>query len=304
MLSGMTLPDGDGESNPPGPDSAWNGPQQSSGSAGQAGGHPSPPPGQQPQQPGPPLPWLTGPGQQPGYGPVPPGGGYPPVGPPGPQAPFNTLAIVALVVAVICLPPAGSVLGVVAMNQIRKNGQRGRGVAIAAIIAGVLMTLLTVLVAVVGFFAYQGIQAKQRAEEKLRQRAQQGQQLPGSRFPGGPGGNPMPEPMRFRAGECLTVGGRTEPFTRDKVVPCTQAHRAEIFAVVSAPGGPIPPLNAKPNPTCMDAFKGMPKSTQRKIGRALIATLGPTPAEQPGKIEWYCGFLSESKEFTSSQVGD
>ncbi|WP_051772574.1 DUF4190 domain-containing protein [Saccharothrix sp. NRRL B-16314] len=68
--------------------------------------------------------------QQPGY--------YPP-----PRR-TNSLAIAALITAVLCAP-VGIVLGVVARKQIRQTGEDGWGLATAGLVVGVVFTVLWVL---------------------------------------------------------------------------------------------------------------------------------------------------------------
>jgi len=90
-----------------------------------------PPPG--PQQPGGPYP--QGPYQQP-YGnglPYQPWGqGYSPYNRP---APYNGLAIAALVLGILCfLPAIGLVFGLIALAQIKRRGERGRGLAIGGMV--------------------------------------------------------------------------------------------------------------------------------------------------------------------------
>ena len=91
--------------------------------------------------------------QPPGYGyPPPTAGGYgypPPSGYPPPQnVGTNALAVVSLVCSLfgwICLfigALAGVILGFVALSQIKRTGQRGRGMAIAGIIIGSLLLVL------------------------------------------------------------------------------------------------------------------------------------------------------------------
>ncbi|MCP9957485.1 MULTISPECIES: DUF4190 domain-containing protein [Streptomyces] len=80
--------------------------------------------------------------QQP-YPPVPP-----PPGAPHPQATTNGLAVASLVTGIVCLvPPLGLVLGAVALGQIRRRGQRGKGLAVA----GMVLSLISTLLVAVGF---------------------------------------------------------------------------------------------------------------------------------------------------------
>jgi len=58
----------------------------------------------------------------------------------------NTLAIVSLVVALF-VPLVGAILGHVAMGQIKKTGEQGRGIALAGVIIGWAFTALAILAA-------------------------------------------------------------------------------------------------------------------------------------------------------------
>lgn len=94
-----------------------------------------PPPGpHQPQGPYPPGP-FTPPGPW-GYG----YGGY------AQPVPVNGVAIAALVLGILCfLPAVGLVLGLIALAQIKRKGERGKGMAIAgAVLSTVGLVLWTV----------------------------------------------------------------------------------------------------------------------------------------------------------------
>jgi magnesium-transporting ATPase (P-type) len=78
------------------------------------------------QQPPPPLPVP----QQPAYP------------PPPPQAPYNTYAILAIVLAILVLPPLGIYFGHVAKREIAVSGERGIELAQAAIVVGWVLTAL------------------------------------------------------------------------------------------------------------------------------------------------------------------
>ncbi len=108
-----------------------------------------PPPGDYPPPPG-------------GYGyqppPPPPGYGYPPSAPgygylPPPSASTNNMAIASLVSSLlgwICGigPVLGVVFGIIALNQIKQNGQGGRGLALAGIIIGAIGIAFMVMYAI------------------------------------------------------------------------------------------------------------------------------------------------------------
>jgi hypothetical protein len=66
---------------------------------------------------------------------------------------LNELAVAALIATCIGFSIPGLVMGHIALRQIKRNGQSGHGVALAAVIAGYALTLL-VLVAVVAFVIF------------------------------------------------------------------------------------------------------------------------------------------------------
>jgi hypothetical protein len=98
-------------------------------------GYPPPPPGYG-VPPGYPPPAYGAPGWgQPGYGGPAPYGGQPRT---------STLAIVALVGAFFC-SPVGIICGIIALGQIKRTGEGGRGLAIAGIAIGAVSILLFVV---------------------------------------------------------------------------------------------------------------------------------------------------------------
>jgi hypothetical protein len=72
-----------------------------------------------------------------------------------PVARTNALAVISLVSSligwIICVGSiAGIVMGVIALNQIRRNPQAGRGLAIAGIIAGIVGVMLWLILLIIG----------------------------------------------------------------------------------------------------------------------------------------------------------
>lgn len=64
------------------------------------------------------------------------------------DAPVNRTAIVAIIAAFV-LPLAGIVAGLLALSQVRRTGERGRGLARAATVLSILFTLAGILAIVV-----------------------------------------------------------------------------------------------------------------------------------------------------------
>ena len=71
-------------------------------------------------------------------GPPPPSFGVPP-----PRGDVNTLAVLSPIFGVI-IPPAGVALGHLALPQINRSGERGRGAAIAGLVIGYTMCVLLI----------------------------------------------------------------------------------------------------------------------------------------------------------------
>nr|WBO80158.1 DUF4190 domain-containing protein [Streptomyces sp. SBE_14.2] len=174
-----------------------------------------PPPG--PQQPygaqGPAGP--QGPYPPPGpYAPYP----YHPYGPYGRPAPVNGVAIAALVLGILCfLPAVGLVLGLVALAQIRKKDERGRGMAIAgSVLSSVGLALWTVSLATgVAADVWDGVKGAATGEGTAYALAE---------------GDCFDTPSGSLVGVAYDV---TE-------VPCSGRHHGEVFAVVELPEGRFP----------------------------------------------------------------
>lgn len=172
-------------------------------------GGPFPPPGQPRPAPGQPYPAAPQPWGQAW------GQAYPALQPP---PPVNGLAIAALVLGFFCLMPfVGLILGIVALVQIRKRGERGKGMAVAGIVLSTIGTLLLTLV-----FATGGVRD---AWDGFREAARGA----GTTF-------------SVEKGECFDApSGSLEGYAYDvDVVPCEGEHDAEVFANFLMPAGDYP----------------------------------------------------------------
>lgn len=108
-----------------------------------APGYPPPPPGY--PQAGPSFPPLYPP--PPEYGAPYPGGYGPPMTPVGGTNPLAIFSLVASCIGLLCGFGSiiGIVLGVIAMNQIKRTGQQGRGLAVAGIAVGAVSLVVSVI---------------------------------------------------------------------------------------------------------------------------------------------------------------
>ncbi|MET7296935.1 DUF4190 domain-containing protein [Streptomyces griseoloalbus] len=151
-------------------------------------------------------------GGQPGFAPY---GLYGPYGP-RPPAAVNGVAVAALVFGVLCfLPAVGLVLGLVASRQIKRRGERGRGMAVAGSVLSSLGLALWVVSLATGFAADVWEDVKE-----------------GTRDNG---------VLALRKGDCFDSPGGLEGFAAEADrVPCAREHDGEVFAVVLVPDGSYP----------------------------------------------------------------
>ncbi|MEU1592889.1 DUF4190 domain-containing protein [Streptomyces sp. NPDC005708] len=177
------------------------------------------PPPREPQQPGSPYP--QGPHQQPyggGFPYQPWGQGYSPYNRP---APINALAVTALVLGILCcLPGVGLLLGLIALSQIKRRGERGRGLAIGGIVMSSIGLVLVVLA-----FATGGVHDFWDGFKDGARNA--------------PGNGVT---FSVKKGECFDAPGGSlegEAYDVDKV-PCSGEHQAEVFANFMLPDGGYP----------------------------------------------------------------
>ncbi|MCT9091104.1 DUF4190 domain-containing protein [Streptomyces sp. ASQP_92] len=177
---------------------------------------PPPAPGQPPQpQPGQGYGWPAphqAPGGQPGPYPGQPmntGPWYPyPAAPQRP--PVSGLAIGSLIAGILCcIPPLGLILGAFALGQIKKKGQRGKGMAITGLVLSTISTVLLAVTIASGGFADGWRDFKDGWNDSVAN----------SR-----------DTVDLRKGDCFDVpGGKLErEVVSVRIVPCAGKHDAEV----------------------------------------------------------------------------
>ncbi|QBE49872.1 DUF4190 domain-containing protein [Leucobacter triazinivorans] len=142
------------------------------------------------------VPPAPQPGQQPGFAAAPPVGGAPPqppvAGPPNaypqpvgaPQAPLNALALVSFIGSFF-VSLVGIICGHIALSQIKRRGERGRGFALAGTIIGYVALAGTILAVIVGI-AVAGAAVKYASDlsdssiEQLERQLEELDSLPGT----------------------------------------------------------------------------------------------------------------------------
>ncbi|MFF4184804.1 DUF4190 domain-containing protein [Streptomyces sp. NPDC001691] len=164
----------------PGQGYGWSAPHQA------PGGHPGPYPGQ-PVNGGPWYPY-----------------------PPAPQRPpVSGLAIGSLVTGIVCcVPPLGLLLGALALGQIKKKGQRGKGMAVTGVVLSTISTLLLIVSIATGGLAdgWQSFKDGWNSSTSTR------------------------NTLDLRKGDCFDVpGGKLEREVASvRIVPCAGRHDGEV----------------------------------------------------------------------------
>ncbi|MFD0745298.1 DUF4190 domain-containing protein [Phytohabitans flavus] len=166
-----------------------------------------PPPGQWGQQPDP---W----GQQ-----APGQWGQQPAAYPPPRQGTNGFAIASLIFGVLGGILLSVIFGIVALSQVKRKNQGGKGLAIGGLaLSGVW------LLAIVSFAVIATINTANDTDDPSTSLAD---------------GNDV-NVQQLAPGQCLN-GLREGSAIRDlPVVPCTQPHEGEVFAVFELPGGGFP----------------------------------------------------------------
>lgn len=140
---------------------------------------------------------------------------YPPgLYPPPQQPPVNGLAITSLVLGLVCcLPGVGLIFGAVALRQIGRKGERGKGLAVAGVVLSSLGLALFALMLATGGASEFWKGVKEGAMEDVT----------------------------VARGECFNTAGSLEGVTYDlDVVPCSDEHDAEVFATITLPESEFP----------------------------------------------------------------
>jgi hypothetical protein len=178
-----------------------------------------------------------------------PGPGGPPGGPGGPgrgaAAPgkTNTFAVASLILGLLGITVigaiAGIVLGILALGQIRRTGQRGRGLAIAGLAFSALW-----LVLIGAYFLFHG-----SSKSPAPPPASSGHSS--SPTPG-PSTSVSPGPLStnvfaLRPGQCFQnppAGQTVLGVTYVTVAPCSKPHNAQAFVQFTATGSSYPGVEA------------------------------------------------------------
>ena len=147
-----------------------------------------------------------------------PGYDYPP---PPASAGTNGFAIAALVLGLVAVIPLGLIFGFVALGQIKRSGQQGKGMAIA----GVVLSVAWLIVAVAGFSLFIAGRAERSETGEITQ-----------------GGDVLVHDLEV--GDCMNGLQEAEVVLSVDAVACSEPHDAELYATIDVPDGEWPGIEA------------------------------------------------------------
>ncbi|MFM9372019.1 DUF4190 domain-containing protein [Streptomyces sp. Da 82-17] len=155
---------------------------------------------------------------------MPPPQGWQQPYPYGPAPTTNGLAVTSMVLGILCiLPPLGLVLGLVALSQIKRTGQRGKGMAVAGVTLSSIGTAFIVLALSLGWAASFWGGFTGAADDGRERRSA----------------------FSLAEGDCFdSVSGSLDDLdgvtTRVDIVDCAGPHDAEVYGNFQLEGGSYP----------------------------------------------------------------
>lgn len=155
----------------------------------------------------------------------------------------NVVAIFAIVLGFV-VPVGGIIAGAVGLAQVKRTGEKGRGLAIAGIVVGSVMTVLGT-VAVIAFVTFALIAG---AAGDAATTGDGGLIDPGEDVPA--------DVLSLQVGQCLDDVS-TGIITSDNIIDCDVPHTYEVFGEVVVPDGPFPGddrMDSTAQQSCDEAF--------------------------------------------------
>lgn len=175
----------------------------------------------------------------------------------------NVVAIVAIILGFL-FPIGGIVAGAVALAQVKRTGEKGRGLAIGGIIAGSVLTVLFVLAAI-GLFVFSVFVGATAASGESGSSTDPFAPPVPSASGGGveitPSDPSADDPYALFVGECLD-GLASGVIADDSFVDCAGPHTYEVYSTFAVADGAFPGDDALGNA----AFEGCDAEFESFVG--------------------------------------
>ncbi|MUM20783.1 DUF4190 domain-containing protein [Mycobacterium sp. CBMA271] len=159
----------------------------------------------------------------------------------------NGFAIAALVLGIIpiCVGILAIIFGVIGLNQTKQRGQKGRGMAIAGIVLGSLWIAAAVVGAAIGA-------SHSPKRDDAGQVTRSGDM----------------DVTKLRVGDCIADIGDEKFYTTTNALPCSQPHKAEVYALLPLSGTSVPAMSVMEEAAegCGDALERYSPSTYAEDG--------------------------------------
>jgi subtilisin family serine protease len=121
----------------------------------------------------------------------------------------------------LCAGPLGVGFGLVALGQIRRSGEAGRGLAVAGVVLGSLGTALVAVLTVGAVLAIAGSGAERDGSGTITERG-------------------IVSVVDLGVGDCVDDLDDADVQVVVLATPCREPHEGEVFAVFDLPAGPYP----------------------------------------------------------------
>ncbi|MER0448042.1 DUF4190 domain-containing protein [Streptomyces sp. Edi4] len=208
-----------------------------------------------------------------------------------PQAPpMSGLAIASLVTGIVsCVPPLGLILGAFALGKIKREGQRGKGMAVAGMVLSTISVVLVVVSIVTGGLADSWAGFKEGWNSSVGTRST----------------------LDLRKGDCFNVpGGKLErEVVSVQVVPCSDRHDGEVSGSFRLSGGDTYPgtsvISAQADTRCLTLGQ------EYAMDRWKVPTAADPYYYTPSRESWgfgdhtvTCAFASQGSKLQGSVRND
>lgn len=145
-------------------------------------------------------------------------------------------AIASLVLGILGGVLLSVIFGIVGLRQIGKTGQKGQGFAIAGLVLSGLWTVVLLLVFLGALVANNGGSGTQPPSGALSVPSSGTTSAPTSGASSAPPSSTHVSPSALKVGDCFDNPITTGDVLSVNLVPCTQAHNAQVFATFKLTG--------------------------------------------------------------------